>query len=60
VRISEDIMQGVVCLPAGAWPELDENGTDTAGSPNLLTSTEPTLPSQGSRTHSGWVEVRPA
>ena len=60
VRVTEDIMPGVVCLPAGAWPELDENGTDTAGSPNLLTSTEPTLPSQGSRTHSGWVEVRPA
>jgi anaerobic dimethyl sulfoxide reductase subunit A len=59
-RVTEDIMPGVVCLPAGVWPELDENGMDTAGSPNLLTSTQPTLPSKSSRTHSVWVQVRPA
>ncbi len=58
VRVSEDIMAGVVSLEAGAWPELDENGVDTAGCPNLLTSTQPTLPSRGARTHSVWVEVR--
>jgi len=55
-----DILPGVVCLTAGAWPELDEEGTDTAGSANLLTCTEPTLPSQGTRTHSVGVQVRPA
>ena len=57
-RVTEDIMPGVVCLAAGVWPELDEGGTDTAGSANLLTSTQPTLPSQGARTHSVWVQVR--
>jgi anaerobic dimethyl sulfoxide reductase subunit A len=57
-RVTEDIMPGVVCLAAGVWPELDERGTDTAGSANLLTSTQPTLPSQGARTHSVWVQVR--
>jgi anaerobic dimethyl sulfoxide reductase subunit A len=59
-RVTEDIMPGVVSLAAGVWPELDENGMDTAGSPNLLTSTQPTLPSKSSRTHSVWVQVRPA
>ena len=57
-RVSGDIMPGVVSLAAGVWPELDERGTDTAGSANLLTSTQPTLPSRGARTHSVWVEVR--
>jgi len=59
-RVTEDIMPGVVCLEAGVWPELDESGTDTAGSANLLTSTQPTLPSQGARTHSVWVQVERA
>jgi anaerobic dimethyl sulfoxide reductase subunit A len=60
VKVSEDIMPGVVSLSAGVWPELDEHGTDLAGSANLLTSTQPTLPSRGARTHSVWVEVSPA
>ena len=58
VRVSGDIMPGVVSLAAGVWPELDERGTDTAGSANLLTSTQPTLPSRGARTHSVWVQVQ--
>ncbi len=60
VRVTEDIRPGVVCLPAGAWPALDGEGTDTAGSANLLTSTTPTEPSQGSRTHSVRVRVERA
>lgn len=60
VRVTENIMAGVVCLLAGMWPQLDRNGVDTAGSPNILTSTVPTEPSQSSRTHSVAVEVRPA
>jgi len=59
-RVTEDIMPGVVCLLAGAWPALAPDGTDTAGSPNMLTPTEPTEPSQGSRTHSVLVQVIPA
>lgn len=57
VRITGDIMPGVVCLTEGAWPEFDEDGIETAGSANVLTSTEPTLPSQCSRTHSVLVQV---
>jgi anaerobic dimethyl sulfoxide reductase subunit A len=56
--VTERVMPGVVCLPNGVWPELDPDGTDRAGSANLLTCTEPTLPSQGARTHSVGVQVR--
>jgi anaerobic dimethyl sulfoxide reductase subunit A len=59
VRITEEIMPGVVCLLAGMWPEIGRTGVDTAGSANILTSTVPTRPSQSSRTHSVAVEVRP-
>lgn len=59
-RVTPDIMPGVVCLLAGVWPRFEPDGTDTAGSPNVLTCTEPTLPSQGSRTHSVLVQVKVA
>jgi anaerobic dimethyl sulfoxide reductase subunit A len=58
VRVTGRIMPGVACLLAGAWPAIDGEGVDRAGAPNLLTSTTPTEPSQGSRTHSVAVEVR--
>jgi len=57
VLITEDIMPGVVCLLEGIWPRLDGNGIDQAGAANILTSTVPTEPSKGSRTHSVLVEV---
>jgi anaerobic dimethyl sulfoxide reductase subunit A len=60
VRITEDIMPGVVCLLAGMWPRIGEDGVDTAGAANVLTSTVPTEPSRSSRTHSVAVRVRPA
>lgn len=59
-RVSDDIMPGVTCLLEGVWPTLQPDGTDVAGSPNVLTSTEPTLPSQSSRTHSVLVQVERA
>jgi anaerobic dimethyl sulfoxide reductase subunit A len=55
--VTEDIMPGVVCLLEGVWPRFDSEGVDTAGSANVLTSTTPTEPSKGSRTHSVLVEV---
>lgn len=59
-RVTDDITPGVVCLLEGVWPVFAADGVDSAGSPNVLTSTEPTLPSQGSRTHSVLVQVSPA
>jgi anaerobic dimethyl sulfoxide reductase subunit A len=57
-HVTEDIMSGVVCLLEGAWPSFNSRGIDTAGSVNILTSTIPTLPSYGSRTHSVLVQVK--
>ncbi|MBN1399900.1 MAG: molybdopterin-dependent oxidoreductase [Anaerolineae bacterium] len=56
-RVTDAIMGGVVCLLQGQWPSFDADGTDVAGSANVLTTTEPTQPSQGSRTHSTLVQV---
>ncbi|MBN1683211.1 molybdopterin-dependent oxidoreductase [Candidatus Bathyarchaeota archaeon] len=56
--VTEEIMKGVVCLLEGVWPSLNSEGIDLAGSANILTSTEPTLPSHGSRTHSTLVQVK--
>jgi hypothetical protein len=54
---TEAIMPGVASLLQGTWPALDADGIDTAGCANVLTSTEPTLPSHGPRTHTVQVQV---
>jgi anaerobic dimethyl sulfoxide reductase subunit A len=59
-RVTADVMEGVVSLLAGISPEFDESGCDLAGSANVLTCSEPTLPSRGARLHSTLVEVRRA
>jgi anaerobic dimethyl sulfoxide reductase subunit A len=56
-NVTEDIMPGVVCLLEGAWPIFDSDGVETSGSVNVLTSTVPTMPSYGPRTHSVLVQV---
>ena len=60
VRVTRDITPGVVCLFQGVWPGFGGDGIERAGSVNVLTSTVPTKPSQSSRTHSVFVEVRSA
>jgi anaerobic dimethyl sulfoxide reductase subunit A len=57
VRLTDDIIKGTICLTQGAWTVMDENGTEIGGATNALTSTTPTLPSQGSRTHSVFVQL---
>ena len=57
VSVTTDIMKGVVCLLEGAWVCFNEAGVEVNGSVNALTSTVPTLPSHGSRTHSVNVRV---
>jgi len=56
-RVTEDITPGVVSAHQGVWPEIDRDGIEMAGSVNILTPTDPTEPSLGSRTHSVLVEV---
>jgi anaerobic dimethyl sulfoxide reductase subunit A len=57
VRLTNDITKGTICLPQGAWTVMNENGIEIGGSTNVLTSTAPTHPSQGSRTHSVFVQL---
>ena len=59
-RVTEDVMPGVVSLCEGVEPEFDAEGCDVAGSANVLTTDEPTLPSRGATMHSTLVEVAPA
>jgi len=59
-RVTADVREGVVSLLAGIEPDFDEDGCEAAGSANVLTSAEPTLPSRGARLHSTMVEVRAA
>ena len=58
VNVTEDIMPGVVSLLEGVWATFDSNDIETSGSVNVLTSTVPTMPSHGSRTHSVSVQVK--
>ena len=60
VRICNDIMPGCVSLNEGLWPHLlkEENRIiDKGGSVNILSSTEPTLPSRSARTHTIFVNA---
>lgn len=57
IRLTEAIIQGTVSLNQGAWPRFNREAGCWEGSVNFLTSTRPTLPSKGSRTHSNCVEV---
>lgn len=57
VRVTDRIMPGVTAISQGAWYRPDENGTDTAGSINVLTSLHPTPYAQGNGQHTNLVEV---
>ena len=57
VNITEAIMPGVVSLLEGVWVQLDADEVDTAGSANLLSSTQGTQPSLSSTTHGIPVQV---
>ena len=60
VRVTADVMPGVVALTAGVEPVFDDAGRDVAGAANVLTSDEPTLPSRGATMSCVGVEVGPA
>ncbi|RHP49554.1 dimethyl sulfoxide reductase subunit A [Clostridium sp. AF32-12BH] len=57
VHITERIMQGVTAISQGAWYRPDEDGTDMAGSINVLTSQHPTPYARGNAQHTNLVEV---
>jgi anaerobic dimethyl sulfoxide reductase subunit A len=41
VYVTERVMPGVVVLHEGAWLDLDKNGVDRSGNPDMLTLDEP-------------------
>ena len=57
VNLSDDIIQGTVCLLQGSWTRMDHQGIEIGSAANALTSTTPTLPCHGSRTHSVSVRI---
>ncbi len=58
VRLSADLIPGVVCLPEGVWVQLNDAGIDTAGSANMFTDTGGTAPGVACIMHGMGVEVR--
>ena len=58
VRLSAEIMPGVVSLLEGMWVELDAGGVDVAGSANMFTATEGTAASTACIMHGIGVEVQ--
>jgi anaerobic dimethyl sulfoxide reductase subunit A len=59
VRLSEEIMPGVVSLLEGIWVRLDGIGRDRGGSANMFTSTFGTMPAVANIMHGMSVEVAP-
>jgi anaerobic dimethyl sulfoxide reductase subunit A len=56
-RIDEGIMRGVASLPEGAWLRAGPDGEDLAGSANVLTSTDGSLPSVANIMHGIPVQI---
>ena len=55
VRVTDRIMPGVTATSQGAWYGQIKNGTDTAGSINVLTSQHLTLtPGGNGQQHQFW------
>ena len=57
VRLSEEVMPGVVSLPEGIWVRLDKEGKDREGSANMFTATQGTAPAVATIMHGVHVEV---
>ena len=56
--VSDAIRPGVVALSTGAWLQLDENGVDVHGNPNVLTRDQGTSKlGQGTSAHTAMVNV---
>lgn len=57
-KVTARIMRGVTSLSQGGWFTPDENGVDTRGSINVLTSVRPTPLAKGNPQHTNLVQVR--
>ena len=60
VHITADIRSKVIAIPTGAWFDVDDDGEDRQGNPNVLTRDVGTSRlGQGSSAHSTLVEIEP-
>ncbi|MBQ0072071.1 MAG: molybdopterin-dependent oxidoreductase, partial [Spirochaetales bacterium] len=57
VTITPRIMEGVVCIPQGAWYNPDERGVDVRGCVNTLSTLVPTPIAKGNPQHSSLCEI---
>ncbi len=57
-KVTARIMPGVIASPEGAWLKLNEDGVDTGGCVNMLTSQEPTPISKGNAQHTNLVNIK--
>lgn len=57
VRVTDRVLPGCVAAPEGAWYTPDENGVDTRGCINVLTSSRPTPLAKGNGDHTNLVQV---
>lgn len=57
-KITDRVAKGVATLSQGTWYTPDENGVDTRGSINVLTSQRPTPFARGNGQHTNLVEVK--
>ena len=57
-KITDRVAKGVTTLSQGIWYTPDENGVDTRGSINVLTSQRPTPFARGNGQHTNLVEVQ--
>ena len=57
-KITDRVAKGVTTLSQGTWYTPDENGVDTRGSINILTSQRPTPFARGNGQHTNLVEVK--
>ena len=56
--MSDDIREGVIAIPTGAWYDPHENGDEQQGNPNVLTRDIGTSRiGQGSSAHTTLVEI---
>lgn len=58
VRVTDRVMKGVTALAQGAWYRPGRDGTDMAGSINVLTSLRPTPYARGNAQHTNLIEVK--